>query len=345
MEEGPSTTTSDLRFTDIPEAALAIASSPSFDWNVVPDYLKKYVAVFLRYSDILALCDSSKSVREEICEDDFFWKMKTKHDFEVEYDYPPWPRENWEEDYRFYMGELENGLIIAIKAQDVAKVKDLIEFGVDINSRSGFEEYTPLMRAVRVGNLELVKLLLENGAHVNAKTTRNRNTALHMATYGGMGYIVQVLLEYGADVKAKNRVGSEAIIVASDNSHSLKLVDMLLERGADINNVGQYGNTLLLYASLVHRGDYIQGLIDRGAEVNVQDTSPRKYTPLIKSVQFGNVGVVRVLLDNGADITVRDGRGNTVLDLVNSRGYIRSPRRPPRRSQQVRRMIREAWKL
>jgi len=325
----------------IREATSEIVSSPSFDWNIVPDYLKKYVAVFLRYSDILALCDSSKRVREEICEDDFFWEMKTRHDFGVEYDHPPWPRENWEEDYRFYMRELENDLIIAIKAPNVAKVKELIEFGVDISSRSGFAEYTPLMRAVLVGNLELVKLLLENGAYVNAKTTRNRNTALQVATSKGRIDMVQVLLEYGADAKAKNRVGAEAIIVASDNSYSLELVDMLLERGADINNVGQNGNTLLLYASRVRRGDYIQGLIDRGAEVNVQDTG-RGYTPLINSVRYGNTEAVRVLLDNGADITVRDGRGNTVLDLVNSRGYILST--SPRRGRETRRMIREAFR-
>ena len=315
-----------------------IVSSPSFDWNVVPDYLRKYVAVFLRYNDILALCDTSKSVREEICEDDFFWEMKTRKDFRAEYDHPPWPRENWEEDYRFYMRKLERDLINAIKSQNIVKVKELIEFGVDISSKSGFNEYTPLMRALIVGSLELVKLLLENGAYVNAKTTETRFTALHGEAYEGNSDIVRLLLDYGADVKAKTSSGEEAIIFSYKNSTSLELVDMLLEKGADINNIGRHGQTLLINASTSHSGDYIQGLIDRGAKLNVQ--SGFGITPLIRAVFSKNPEAVRVLLDNGADTTIRNGRGNTVLDIVNGPGYT-TPR--TKEARDVRRMIREAF--
>lgn len=327
----------------IREATSEIVSSPSFDWNIVPDYLKKYVAVFLRYSDILALCDSSKRVREEICEDDFFWKMKTKHDFGVEYDYPPWPRENWEEDYRYYMRKMVRRLERAIITRNAPRVRDLIDFGVDVDSRSGGlfpgeDTWVFLMQAVREGDYEIVKLLLDAGAYVNAKTTENRFSALHFATWWGMIDIVRLLIDYGADVTAKDAYGGEAIVSASLNSDSLELVDLLLEEGSDINNIGRFGRALLINAARRRDSEYIQGLIDRGAEVNYRTSIG--LTPLFQTIYGKNPEALRVLLDNGVDIAVRNHRGSTALDLVNAPGYATLR---PVEALQVRRMIREAF--
>jgi len=291
-----------------------------------PGLPEKYVAVFLRYNDILALCDTSKSVQEEICGDDFFWEMKTRHDFGVEYDYPPWPRENWEEDYRFWMRTLERDLIEAIKSGNVTKVSELIEFGVDINSRSqglfparSSDGITPLMGASMLGKIEIVRLLLDNGADITAKTANDRITALGYTVHRGNDDIVRLLLEYGADVTAKDRYGGEAIIVAPDNSDSLELVDMLLEKGADINSARQNGRTLLLSAVRGKSGEYIQGLIDRGAEVDARYRSG--VTPLLQAIRSRNREAVRVLLDNGADIYARDSRGLRPVDILSMPGY------------------------
>lgn len=325
---------------EVQEATSAIITNPSFDWNKVPDYLRKYVAVFLRYSDILALCDSSKSVREEICEDDFFWKMKTKHDFGVEYDIPPWPRESWEEDYRYWMVDLRKSLSRAIITRNSDQLRNLIDFGVDVNGKY-YWSWTPLMIAVETGDMENVKLLLEAGAYVNARRTAIRDTVLHIAVFYGRIDIVQVLLDYGIDVTAKDKHGMEAIFLASDNSDSLELVDLLLDRGADINTIGIYHETLLIRSAKYTQtsGEYIQGLIDRGAEVNYRD--PNGKTPLIWSILSRNPEAVRVLLDNGADINegYSGSRDRTALSIVNRPIYIT---RKVTKSKQIRKMILEA---
>lgn len=307
--------------------------------------MRKYVAVFLRYSDILALCDSSKSVREEICGDDFFWKMKTKHDFGVEYDIPPWPRESWEEDYRYWMVDLSESLFMAITSRNPDRLRNLIDFGVDVNGIYGWKQvgpqrWSPLTVAVRFEDMESVKLLLEAGAYVNAKSSVFRHTALHVAVFTGRIDIVQVLLDYGINVTAKDKHGMEAIGLASNNSDSLKLVDLLLDRGADINNIGFRHQTLLIRSALKQKSrEYIQGLIDRGADVNYRDPNGR--TPLIYSILSRNPEAVRVLLDNGADINegYSVSRDRTALSIVNRPGYIT---RKVTKSKQIRKMILEA---
>jgi len=325
---------------EVQEETSAIITNPSFDWNKIPDYLRKYVAVFLRYSDILALCDSSKSVRKEICEDDFFWKMKTKHDFGVEYDIPPWPRESWEEDYRYWMVDLSKSLSIAIMTRNSDRLRNLIDFGVDVNG-DFYWSWTPLMIAVRERDMESVKLLLEAGAYVNAKRSVLRDTALHVAVFTGRIDIVQVLLDYGINVTAKDKNGMEAIGLASENSDSLELVDLLLDRGADINTIGIRHQTLLIRSALKQKSrEYIQGLIDRGAEVNYRD--PNGKTPLIYSILSRNPEAVRILLDNGADINegYSGSRDRTALSIVNRPRYITT--RKVTKSKQIRKMILEA---
>jgi hypothetical protein len=61
------------------------------------------------------------------------------------------------------MSELQ--LIEAVKAEDAATVKELIESGVDINQQDE-QGWTPLNWAAGKGNLALVNLLVENGADV-----------------------------------------------------------------------------------------------------------------------------------------------------------------------------------
>jgi ankyrin repeat protein len=57
----------------------------------------------------------------------------------------------------------------------------LIERGADIDAKSFFDNYTPLLYATIKNNTEICKLLVEKGADVNAKNDYNI-TPLLLAT-------------------------------------------------------------------------------------------------------------------------------------------------------------------
>ena len=101
----------------------------------------------------------------------------------------------------------------ACENYELDEVKQLIEEGVDVDSRDEFGG-TPLMYACAVrksefgiDNVDIVRLLLDHGADVNHKFTNNdggNGTALHYATHNGYNETVKLLIERGANLHVKD---------------------------------------------------------------------------------------------------------------------------------------------
>jgi ankyrin repeat protein len=59
-------------------------------------------------------------------------------------------------------------------------------------------------------------------------------------------------------------------------------------------------------------------LLTAGANPNATDGG--KMTPLHSAAVYGHIGIFRLLIDNGADITAKTVRGKTALDLAELNG-------------------------
>jgi hypothetical protein len=75
------------------------------------------------------------------------------------------------------------------------------------------------------------------------------------------------------------------------------------------NSVGNYRSTLLHTAAFNGRTDAVTELLNRQADVNVQNTEG--HTPLYDSIRSGNIEVIRTLLEHGADMTIPTQTGDT----------------------------------
>lgn len=80
------------------------------------------------------------------------------------------------------------------------------------------------------------------------------------------------------------------------------------------------GNTALIWASGNGDVDMVQLLIDNGADINIKNKDG--YTALIWASSEGHLDVVRLLLDAGANANIKDNWGNTALDEAILNGYI-----------------------
>ena len=76
------------------------------------------------------------------------------------------------------------------------------------------------------------------------------------------------------------------------------------------------GNTPLHIASMWHRLDVVQELIEHGADVNAK--ADDGWTPLHDAVDVQNFEIVKYLLDHGANSYESDNNGHTVLDMDTS---------------------------
>jgi ankyrin repeat protein len=91
---------------------------------------------------------------------------------------------------------------IAAAVGDIDSVKEHLDAGIDINSKSS-AGWTALIESAYSGREKIAKLLIAKGADVNAMTDRG-STALHITSARGHKKIAAVLIEKGADVNARD---------------------------------------------------------------------------------------------------------------------------------------------
>nr|XP_020492849.1 ankyrin repeat, SAM and basic leucine zipper domain-containing protein 1 isoform X1 [Labrus bergylta] len=170
----------------------------------------------------------------------------------------------------------------AISRGDIATVEQLLDNGMDVETRLGLE-WTPLMCAVTVANFDLAKLLLDRGASANF--SKDHWTVLM------------------------------ASCTASASEDKLaRCVELLLSRNADPNLVNRSQMTCLMLAARDGYSKIINLLVSHGAKINFQDHNG--YTALSFGVQYGREEAVLKLLQLGADKTLRTKAGKSPADLA-----------------------------
>ena len=99
-----------------------------------------------------------------------------------------------------------------------------------------------------------------------------------------------------------------------------KAVELVLNDGVDINTPALCNRTPLVWASLSSSGEFIETLIDLGANVNAQRTDD-KDTPLTLSSGWNKFMAVYLLLDHGADANIASADGHSPLHTAVSKGF------------------------
>jgi ankyrin repeat protein len=114
----------------------------------------------------------------------------------------------------------------AARRGDAAAVKQLLDEGVDVNTKFRYGA-TALSYACDRGHLDVVKLLVERGADVNVRDTFYNATPLTWAVSPAMGRrpqhpdVVRLLLQHGAQ-------GRDAALVAAASAPDLATTKVVL---------------------------------------------------------------------------------------------------------------------
>ena len=86
-----------------------------------------------------------------------------------------------------------------------------------------------------------------------------------------------------------------------------------------LNHQNNYGNTALHLAVQNNNTEIVKSLIDKGADINLQDKKDN--TALHLAVQNNNKEIVESLIDNQVDINLQNNDGNTALHLAILNGF------------------------
>ena len=153
----------------------------------------------------------------------------------------------------------------------------------------------PLFDALRQGDMAKVKNAVNGGADMNVRDQYGNTLLMHAAVYGTAGDL-NFLLAHDADVNAANQAGHTALMRAMPDLTKIKL---LVEHKADINAATVDGTTpVMLAARIPGAGDLLRYLIENGADLGRKDR--RGSDALMIAVTEGAAGNLRILSDAGA---------------------------------------------
>ncbi len=141
-------------------------------------------------------------------------------------------------------------------------------------------------------------------------------TALVMASYNGNLPGIRTFLDHKIDINGQAQV--TPLIAAADGERSAA-VTLLLEKGANPNIRAQFnGQTALHFAARKGNLGIVILLLNGGAEPNPVD--PSGHTPLWAAAFQNHPQVIRALVKNGANLNHRDSNGNTAISIAAAGG-------------------------
>lgn len=220
------------------------------------------------------------------------------------------------------------GLLLANKA----------DISVGINAHTSLIAYASML-----ARADVMEQLLKHGANADTRDARSNATPLHVTATGNELMIDSIKL-----------MGAASLLAAHESKMDAPMAcQALIDAGADVNAIDNDGTTPAMIAAMDGSPDTLKVLIDNGANLNMIDAAGR--TPLILAVlspeakaavslshvtpvvadqvmphvtesmsEYPDViNTVKMLLNAGVDITVKDKSGKTARDYATDPEVIR----------------------
>lgn len=197
----------------------------------------------------------------------------------------------------------------------------LIENGADIYSEDE-HKVTTLLQASHRGMSDVVRALLSKSSKkewVDSDSDENI-TPLIAASSEGHDDIVRMLINAKADVDKKDKDETTSLMAASARGHT-DIVQLLLEAGASVNEQNVDGHTALMFAyngknqveTLWER--YEQFVQESEVESKQEAIDDGGTGPIIREALDNHNRMVSLLIQKGADQTIKDKEGHTASDF------------------------------
>ena len=196
---------------------------------------------------------------------------------------------------------------------DIEIIELLVSQGFNVDSRDK-DGVTPLMLSALYDKPSAFQLLLQKRADPCLKGN-NGSSLLHYATQGENTSIMNNLLSLGLDIDSRDTQGATPLMYAAafDKQSAFQL---LIEKGADPSLKADRGFSLLHCAVQGGNPSIINKLLSLGLDIDCRQDVPFDRTPLMCAAADGKQSAFEMLIQNGADPSLKDYREENLLHFA-----------------------------
>lgn len=174
--------------------------------------------------------------------------------------------------------------------------------------------YDDFFIAIKRDNPKAMAELLQRGFDPNTLDPKGMH-GLFLAMKEPSPKVAEVLIaDPKTNVEWRSPQDESALMIAALKGET-DLVKKLIARDADVNKPGW---APLHYAATNGHVDIMRLLLEHHAFIDAE--SPNKTTPLMMAAHYGTREAVKLLLDEGADVSARNELGLTAIDFAHRAG-------------------------
>ena len=170
--------------------------------------------------------------------------------------------------------------------------------------------YEDFFKAVQMDNVRVVQALLQRGFDPNSVNPEGV-PALMLAVREPSLQVAELLASWPTTRTEVRNASDESPLMLAALKGYLPLVKRLVDNDADVNKPGW---TALHYAATGGHVPVIEFLLDQSAYIDAE--SPNGTTPLMMAAMYGSPEAVKVLIQAGADLNLKNQLGMTALDFA-----------------------------
>jgi uncharacterized protein len=170
--------------------------------------------------------------------------------------------------------------------------------------------YEDFFRAIKQDDASTVRALLTKGFDANVPDPNGQN-GLFLAIKEPSPNVTHALIDWPkTEVESRNKADESPLMLASLKGQT-EVVKKLIARGADVNKPGW---APLHYAATNGHTEIMTLLLDNHAYIDA--SSPNDSTPLMMAALYGTASAVKLLLEAGADPSIKNSLGMTAIDFA-----------------------------
>lgn len=182
-----------------------------------------------------------------------------------------------------------------------------ILIGYSLASAGSYEDF---FVAIKQDNPGVITALLQRGFDPNTPSPEQLD-GLYIALREGTTKAADALIAWPKTNVESRSPQDESPLMMAALKGQLEIARKLVARGADVNKTGW---TPLHYAATGGHLEIINLLLENHAYIDAE--SPNATTPLMMAANYGTPAAVKLLLEAGADPTLRNQLGLSALDFA-----------------------------